>query len=289
MLGQQLLGHEVLTSLQGQASAAGTGERGPADRIIRHADVRRMLATQKVYVEGCRAMARWATLLNNVQHAHGDEAARAEAAGMLALLTPVVKAMSSDLAVESILLAMQCFGGHGYIHDNSVEQHWRDARIIPLYEGTNGVQAMDLLGRKVLADGGRKLAAFISIVNGFVAAQAGHASADEFTRPRAELARLAQEVTEELVLRHSERGDDAGASATAYLRLIGHLALAWMWARAAVVSQARVASGDPICAAKISTARFYFRRLLPQALAHAAEIRAGPESIPDFELDSWPR
>ena len=266
---------------QGRAPAAGGSgsERRAADPIIRHADVSRMLMTQKVYVEGCRAIALWATQLNDLQHTEPDVAARAEAAQLLALLTPVVKAAASDLAVQSILLAMQCFGGHGYIRANGVEQHLRDARIIPLYEGTNGVQAMDLLGRKVLADGGRRLGLFVAKVQAFVADHAGQAATREFTQPLAALATLVQQVTDELVALGGANPDDAGAAATPYLWLVSHLALAWMWARMAVVAQARLASGDPLYADKIATARFYFARLLPQAAAHAAEVRAGAASV----------
>jgi alkylation response protein AidB-like acyl-CoA dehydrogenase len=252
---------------------------GAAHAIVEHADVRRMLLAQKASVEGARALALWASQLSDLQHLHPEPEKRREAADLLALLTPVVKALASDLAVESILQAMQVFGGHGYIRDNGVEQHLRDARIIPLYEGTNGVQAMDLLGRKVLADQGRRMAAFVAMTVEFIETRGVRKAMREFTGPLSDLVVLVQQVTGEVLATAAADPHAAGAAATPYLRLVGHLALAWMWARAADVSLDRAAAGHAIHASKIATARFYYQRVLPQTLALGAEIRAGAASL----------
>jgi alkylation response protein AidB-like acyl-CoA dehydrogenase len=262
--------------VQGRSAS---GSAAPADPIVRHADVRRMLMTQRAYVEGTRALALWATLQSDLHRLHPDADVSAEAGDLLALMTPVVKAYSSDLAVESIRLAMQSHGGHGYIRDNGIEQILRDASIIPLYEGTNGVQAMDLLGRKVVPDGGRRLRAFIGLVR-------DTARADELPKAYAvkleEACELVEAVTRDVVDRAATDAEEIGAAAVPFLRLVGNLGLGWMWARAVVASAAQPA-GDPFAADKVATARFYFERLLPSGLTLAAEIRAGAASLREHE------
>ena len=264
---------------QGRAAVRVAG--GAADPIIAHADVRRMLLTQKAWVEGTRALALWATTLIDIQHLDPDAGERTRAGQLLALATPVVKAFCSDLAVESIGLAMQCFGGHGYIRDNGVEQHLRDARIIPLYEGTNGVQAMDLLGRKVIADGGRGLVVLLGSIDDWIASQADAAALREFCLPLSALVADLRALTRALQAEAETDAQAIGAAAAPYLRLVGHLLLAWMWARMAALSLARIArdGGEPIHAAKLATARFYVQRLLPEVQARCAEIRAGAGTL----------
>jgi alkylation response protein AidB-like acyl-CoA dehydrogenase len=271
--------------LQGRVPGAKT-PGDSADAIIGHADVRRMLLAQKANIEGTRALALWASQLDDVHHLHPDPAKRREAGEMLALLTPVVKAISSDLAIESTLLAMQVFGGHGYIRENGVEQHLRDVRIVALYEGTNGVQAMDLLGRKVLADGGQRMGAFLDMAGAFTETCRPREAMREFAEPLARLVAEVRQITAELVAAPAGDPHATGASAVPYLRLVGHLALAWTWARAAQVALGQAASSDPIYASKIATARFYFQRVLPQTSALCAEIRAGASTVmePPVEL-----
>src|SRR5207245_6391763 len=168
--------------LQGRVAGAKPSNQG-ADPIAGHADVRRMLLAQKANVEGARALALWTSQLSDLQRLHPDAAKRTEAGEMLGLLTPVVKALASDLGVESTLLAMQVFGGHGYIRENGVEQHLRDVRIIGLYEGTNGVQAMDLLGRKVLGDQGHRMNAFLDMAGAFAETCGQRKGMREFAEP----------------------------------------------------------------------------------------------------------
>jgi alkylation response protein AidB-like acyl-CoA dehydrogenase len=270
--------------LQGRAS--GTRSSGEvADPIIGHADVRRMLLTQKANIEGARALALWTSQLSDVQRLHPDPAKRNEAVELLGLLTPLVKALSSDLAVECTLLAMQVFGGHGYIRENGVEQHLRDVRIVGLYEGTNGVQAMDLLGRKVLADQGRQMGVFLDMASAFAETCSPREAMREFAEPLAELVTEIRQLTGELVATSAQDPHAAGAAAAPYLRLVGHLALGWTWARMAEVALKHTESTDPIYASKIATARFYFQRLLPQTAALCREIRAGSSALMEPAID----
>ncbi len=267
-----------------QGRVPGSSFGGSADLIVRHADVRRMLLTQKANVEGLRALALWAAQLNDLQQ-HPDATRRHEAAELLALLTPIVKAMSSDIALESTLTAMQVFGGHGYIRDNGVEQHVRDVRIISLYEGTNGVQSMDLLARKVLADGGLRMAGLLKQVSGFVEQHRAGREMHEFIEPLSDLVERVSQVTASLVETSAGDPHAAGAVATAYLRLAGHLVLAWTWARAVALSLPHLSSGDGFYASKVATARFYYLRLMPQCLSLCVEIRAGTSVVMDPALE----
>jgi hypothetical protein len=193
--------------------------------------------------------------------------------------------MASDLAVESTLLAIQVFGGHGYIRENGVEQHLRDVRIVGLYEGTNGVQAMDLLGRKVLGDQGHRMNAFLDMAGAFAETCSQRKGMREFAQPLGQLVAEVREVTTELVRASANDPHASGAAAVPYLRLVGHLALAWTWARMAEVSINKSDSTDPIYASKIATARFYFQRMLPQTAALRAEIRAGSSALMEPALD----
>jgi hypothetical protein len=269
-----------------QGRVAGTrASNQSADPIAGHADVRRMLLTQKANIEGTRALALWASQLSDLQRLHPDTARRTEAGELLGLLTPVVKAMASDLGVESTLLAIQVFGGHGYIRENGVEQHLRDVRIVGLYEGTNGVQAMDLLGRKVLGDQGHRMNAFLDMAGAFAETCSQRKGMREFAQPLGQLVAEVREVTTELVRASANDPHASGAAAVPYLRLVGHLALAWTWARMAEVSINKSDSTDPIYASKIATARFYFQRMLPQTAALRAEIRAGSSALMEPALD----
>ena len=268
---------------QGRAPAM-AARSGPADPILAHADVRRMLLTQKAYVEGARAFALWASHLADVPHRGADPEERERSAMLLALATPIVKAFSSDLAVECTSMAMQVFGGHGFITDNGVEQHLRDARIIPLYEGANGIQAMDLLGRKVLADGGAGLGVFLDMVEQF--AQAQGEGMREFAEPLSDAVALARGAAREQLERTGSDAHAAGAAAVPFLRLMGHVALAWMWARMAAVALARQSpGGDPIYGAKLATARFYFERLLPETQSLVAVLGADASAWTAGEMD----
>lgn len=274
---------------QGRAPTApvGTDARGVADAIVGHADVRRMLLDQKANVEGCRALILWATLLADMQQRSTSADERKATEALLALVTPVVKAFVSDLALESTNLAVQVYGGHGYIRDNGVEQYVRDARIIPLYEGTNGVQAMDLINRKVLADHGQRAATLVALIQTFVEQQAARPEMQEFTGPLVELCQTVVETTGHVAAQAAQNSDAPGAAAAPYLRLIGHLLLAWLWARMAAIALARRDDGDAFYRAKLLTARYYYQRRLPEVRALVAVIKAGPQALMDFAVEDF--
>jgi hypothetical protein len=241
-----------------------------------------MLMTMKAYTEGMRALAYWVGILIDVEDHHPDATKREEAVDLVALMTPVIKAFCTYLGFEIANMALQCFGGHGYIREYGMEQFVRDARIAQIYEGPNGVQAMDLLGRKIPEGNGRLVRRFVQIVEQDLAS----ASENEAFRPivdsvRDGLVSLVR-VTSAIMARAAKDPDEIGAAATDYLRLFGLVATGWMWVRMAVASQKK---GDTaFAAAKLKTAQFYATRLLPQAHAYARQIDAG--AAPVMALDA---
>ncbi|UUM21828.1 acyl-CoA dehydrogenase C-terminal domain-containing protein [Mycoavidus sp. SF9855] len=258
----------------------------PADPIIVHPDVRRMLLTQKAYVEGGRAFAYWVALLIDKERSHHNKAVRTESAELVALLTPIVKAFLTDNACEATNLGMQIFGGHGYISEWGSEQYVRDARIGTIYEGTNTIQSLDLLGRKVLADMGAKLKKFGALVQDFIEQEGVKPEMQEFVNPLAELGDKVQKLTMEIGMKAITDRDEIGAAATPYLRVVGHLIFAYFWARSARIALDKQATGDPFYQAKLATARFYFAKLLPETAWQIRSARAGAKSL--MELDeAW--
>ncbi len=255
----------------------------PADPIIVHPDVRRMLLTQKAYVEAARAFTYWTALHIDIEHNHPDEQIRKDAADLVALLTPVVKGFITDNGYEATTLAMQVFGGHGYIRENGVEQYVRDARINMIYEGTNTVQALDLLGRKVLGDMGKKLIKFGTLITGFIKQQADQPTMKEFTDPLGALLGEVQKLTMEIGQKAMKNPDEAGAAATPYLRIIGHLVFAYFWARMARIALDKIGdkqdSGDAFYVSKLATARFYYAKLLPETQFRISAARAGADTL----------
>ena len=246
----------------------------PADPIVVHPDVRRMLLTSRAYTEAGRAFTTWTALLIDREHSHPDPAAREEATELMALLTPVVKAFITDNAFETINLCLQVFGGHGYIAEWGVEQYARDCRINMIYEGTNGIQALDLLGRKVLADGGAKFGRFAALVEDFIADCGGSEELMEFAGPLSELLREVSALTREIGAKARSDANEVGAASVPYLRLMGHLVYAWMWARMARVALEQ-GGDDAFHAAKLATARFYFAKLLPETATLLRVARSG--------------
>jgi acyl-CoA dehydrogenase len=253
---------------------------GPADPIIVHPDVRRMLLTQKAYNEAARAMALWIALLLDTQIKHPDEAARKDAEDLVALLTPVAKAFMTDNGFMGANLGLQCFGGHGYIKEWGMEQLVRDARIAMIYEGTNGIQALDLIGRKVLMDQGQKLRKFTKIVHKFCEASGDDAAMAEFVEPVARLNKELGELTLWIGMQVMQNQEEAGAVATDYLRLLGHLCYGYFWARMARVALTKQDGNEAaFYQTKLATARFYFARLFPETLSLVAVIKAGAKSV----------
>ena len=270
--------------VQGRSVTGPKAADKPADPIIFHPDVRRMLLTQKAYVEAARAFTYWAGLAIDREHKHPSEKVRADNADLVALLTPVIKGFITDNGYESTTLAMQVFGGHGYIVESGMEQYVRDARINMIYEGTNTVQALDLLARKVLADGSAKLMKFGKVIQELIEGHAGNAAMKEFTDPLAALLVEVTKVTTEVGAKALKNPDEAAAAAVPYLRVIGHLVFSFSWCHAAGVAMKKVDSGDPFYKAKLITARFYFAKLYPETEALLSQVRAG--AGPLMELDA---
>jgi hypothetical protein len=257
---------------------------GPADPIIVHPDVRRMLITQKALVEGCRAFISWLSRLNDLAE-FGPEEEAAQAADLLALLTPVAKAFCTEAGVEVTNLGIQVFGGHGYISEHGMEQLARDMRIATIYEGTTGIQSLDLLGRKVMGSGGKLLRNFTKRVHKFCAAHKdveGLADmVEQLTAVNAQWGDITMKVGEKAM----EDANEIGAASVDYTMFSGYVALAYMWIQMAELAQRKIAEGanPAFYAAKIATAKFYFQRILPRAEAHARAATAGAGSVMDLD------
>lgn len=253
---------------------------GPADPIIVHPDVRRMLLTQKAIAEGSRAMLYYLAQQGDiVEEGSEDEAKKAD--DLLALLTPIAKAFVTEAGLEAANHGVQIYGGHGYIREWGMEQIARDARIATLYEGTTGIQALDLLGRKVLGSGGKLLMGFTEVMGQFCEANSDDSVA-EFIGPLAKYKDEWLELSLKVGEKAMENPDEAGAAAVDYLMYSGYVVLAYFWARMAVVAQEKIvaAEGDAsFYEAKLMTARFYFGRLLPRAEGHRGAVLSGAENL----------
>jgi alkylation response protein AidB-like acyl-CoA dehydrogenase len=247
----------------------------PADPIIVHHDVRKMLLTARAYAEGGRALAMYCALLIDKELSTDDEDERRDAADLVALLTPIVKAFLTDNGFIATSHCMQVYGGHGYIHEWGMEQFVRDSRINMIYEGTNTVQSLDLLGRKVLADNGAKLKKFGKLVRDFVEDAGTDEAMQEFVNPLGDLGEKLTKLTMELGMKAMGNADEVGAAAVDYLRICGHLTFAYFFARMARIALAKKDSGDPFYTAKLATARFYFAKLLPETAGLIRSCRAG--------------
>ena len=257
----------------------------PADPIIVHPDVRRMLLTAKAYAEGGRAFASFIALLIDRELSHPDEAVRKESGELVALLTPIVKAFMTDNGWIATSEAMQAHGGHGYITGTGIEQYVRDARINMIYEGTNTVQSLDLLGRKILMDNGAKLRKFGAMVQAFIEENGTDEAMSEFVTPLADLGEKVIKLTTEIGMKAFQNQDEVGAAAVPYLRVVGHLVYAWFFARMAQIALARLDSGDNFYKAKLATARFYYARLLPETAMLIRQARAGAKSLLELEAE----
>ncbi|MEJ2443498.1 MAG: acyl-CoA dehydrogenase C-terminal domain-containing protein [Exilibacterium sp.] len=266
--------------LQSRSPEGVKNPQGAADPIIVHPDVRRMLLTMRAYTEGARAFYTYVAKWLDIAKFSDVEAERVGAENMIALLTPVAKAFMTDKGMEIALLGQQVFGGHGYIREWGQEQLVRDVRITQIYEGTNGIQAQDLMGRKTVLNGGHLFALFYADVEAFLAADSGLAGMEEFNVPlRAALERL-QSVTDAVIEQANGDPNAVGAAAVEYLHLFGFTAYAYMWAMMAKAALARQHPQDgDFYTAKLAVARFFFKRLLPQSTALAETILQGSESI----------
>ncbi|MFV1940051.1 phenylacyl-CoA dehydrogenase [Pseudomonas luteola] len=262
-----------------------TGPKAPekaADPIIVHPDVRRMLLTMKAFAEGNRAMIYFAAKLVDVTRYSQDEEERKKADALLAFITPIAKAFMTEVGFEAASHGMQIYGGHGYISEWGMEQNLRDSRIAMMYEGTTGIQAIDLLGRKVLMTQGESLKGFTKIVHKFCQAQEGNAELKEFIEPLAKLNKEWGEITLKVGMAAMKDREEVGAAAVDYLMYSGYVCLAYFWADMARVASEKLAAGTDEAAfykAKLQTARFYYQRLLPRTRMHVEAMLAGAGSL----------
>ncbi|MDI1236140.1 MAG: acyl-CoA dehydrogenase C-terminal domain-containing protein [Polaromonas sp.] len=257
----------------------------PADPIIVHPDVRKMLLTAKAYAEGGRALAIYCTMLLDKELHHPDEKVRKDSGEIVALLTPIVKAFLTDNGHIATNACMQVFGGHGFIKEWGMEQFVRDNRINMIYEGTNTIQSLDLLGRKVLGNNGATLKKFGKIIGALIAEEGVNEKMAEFINPLAYLADQMTKFTTELGFKGFQNPDEVGAAAVDYLRVAGHLVFGYFWARMAQTALREIAAGntDPFYLAKVQTARFYFAKLFPETATLMRTARSGSKALMDTD------
>jgi alkylation response protein AidB-like acyl-CoA dehydrogenase len=276
--------------LQMRAPSGAKQPDSPADPIIVHPDVRRMLLTQKAFAEGARMLIGYASMLVDISNRGQTDEARAEAEDLLALLTPIAKAFVTETGFEAANLGLQCFGGHGYIRDWGMEQNVRDARIATLYEGTSGVQAMDLLGRKVLASKGKLLQRFSKQIAQFCEANRDDPEAKPFVARLEEVNQQWVELSKQIAAETAKNPDEMGAAAFDFLMYSGYVTLAYLWARAAAVCRAALARREDDAAfykAKLRTARFYYERILPRTRTLVETMRSGVANLMGEEGDCF--
>ncbi len=267
--------------LQSRSLTGPKNASGPADPIIVHPDVRRMLLTQKSFTEAARALALWVGMLIDESHRHPDPAKREAADDLIQMLTPIIKAYFTDMGSECANTAMQVYGGHGFIRENGVEQLVRDARITQLYEGTNGIQALDLVGRKLPMKGGRAAQRLLGEIAGFVAANKANDKMKEFVEPLEKALGRVQDAALFLMQNAMKNPDEAGAAATDLLRLMALTAMTYMWGRIAIAAFKGLEAGtdNAFYEAKLITARFYIARVLPQTTSLNHQIKAGAATL----------
>ncbi|OJX31770.1 MAG: acyl-CoA dehydrogenase [Burkholderiales bacterium 68-12] len=258
----------------------------PADPIIVHPDVRKMLLTARAYADGGRALEAFCAMLLEKEHHHPDEKVRKDSGDLLALLTPIAKAFLTDNGHIATNACMQVFGGHGYIKEWGMEQFVRDNRINMIYEGTNTIQSLDLLGRKVLSNNGATLRKFGKLVAKLVEEEGVNEKMAEFINPIAVLGDQMTKFTTEIGFKGFQNPDEVGAAAVDYLRVAGHLVFGYFFARMAQVALRKIAEGstDPFYQAKLQTARFYFAKLFPETATLMRTARTGSKALMDTDL-----
>ena len=276
--------------LQGRGLKGAVFPEKPADPIVVHPDVRRSLMTMRALVEGCRALAYSIGLELDIEARHVDPARREAAGQLVALMIPVVKAFVTDVGFDVANMGMQVFGGHGYIRDTGVEQYVRDARIAQIYEGTNGVQALDLVGRKMPDNYGRLMRQFFHPVADFLQAEKDNpALADMLPLFMSAFGKL-QMSSLTVATRGVVNPDEAGAAATDYLRLFALVALGFMWLRMAKVAAEKLPQAGARAGfydSKLKTARFFFSKILPQANALNLAILSGAKTVMDMPAEAF--
>ena len=279
--------------LAGRALTGAKFPQQPADPIIVHPDVRRMLMNIRAFNEAARALVLWTALKSDIAHRAPDAKDRQAADDHLGLITPVIKGVLTDQGFANTVAAQQVFGGHGYIAEHGMEQFVRDARIAMIYEGANGVQALDLVGRKLPKDGGRALRAFFGEVAAYIKEHGADAAMSPYVTPLGKALGELQEATMWFVQHAMASPENAGAGATDYMHLFGLVALGYMWcliAQAAQAAQAKAGdhgSDNGRMAQRLTTGRFFMERILPASGAHLARIKAGAESTMALPVEAF--
>ncbi|WEK57274.1 MAG: acyl-CoA dehydrogenase C-terminal domain-containing protein [Candidatus Brevundimonas phytovorans] len=274
--------------LQGRALTGAKNPDGPADPIMVHPDVRRMLLESKAFVEGGRAFILWTALQADLQKS-SDEATATKAKDYMGLITPVLKAYLTDKGFHVASLAMQVHGGSGYTEHFPASQYLRDARITMIYEGTNGIQALDLVGRKLPSNGGRAIMSWFADIDAFVAENGDDEAIKPFVDGLADTKKKLQDGTMWLMQNGMANPDNAGAASTDYLHIFGLTALAYMWAQMAKSAQAKIAAGDtdPYYVTKLQTGRYFVERILPDAAAHLVKMKTGAEVLMQMPAEAF--
>jgi acyl-CoA dehydrogenase len=268
--------------LQGRSLTGAKNPGKPADPIIVHPDVRRNLLAIKAFNEAARALVLWTALQSDIAHRSEDEKERQSADDHMGLMTPVLKGVLTDFGFDNTVKAQQVFGGHGYIAEHGMDQFVRDARIAQIYEGANGVQAMDLVGRKLPRDGGRAVMAFFNEVGAFCQEHAGDDSMKTYVVPLQQALGHLQQATMWFMNNAMAKPDNAGAGAYDYMHLFGLVAMGYMWARIAKAAQGKKTLGNGVGArmdAKLLTGRFFMERMLPETGAHLSRISSGADAV----------
>jgi acyl-CoA dehydrogenase len=268
--------------LAGRALTGAKFPEKPADPIVVHPDVRRMLMSMRAFNEAARALVVWTALKSDIAHRSAEAKEKQAAEDHLGLLTPVIKGVLTDQGFANAVLAQQIYGGHGYIAEHGIEQFVRDARITMLYEGTNGVQALDLVGRKLPKDGGRALQAFFAEVTAYAKERGADATMTPYVKPLSQSLGDLQQATMWFLQNALGNPDNAGAGATDYMHLFGLVALGYMWCLIAEAAKAKGGAGGDGAADRMSqrlaTGRFFMERMLPATATHLARIKAGAAS-----------
>jgi acyl-CoA dehydrogenase len=275
--------------LQGRSLTGVKAPDKPADPIIVHPDVRRVLLTIRAFNEAARAMVVWTALKSDVAHRSSDPKDRQEADDHMGLMTPVLKGYLTDTGFANAVQAQQVYGGHGYIAEQGMEQFVRDARIAMIYEGANGIQALDLVGRKLPRDGGRAVMAFFSEVGAFAKDHGADEAMKPYVAPLSNALGHLQQATTWLMQNAMMKPDNAGAAAADYLHLFGLVTLAYMWARMAKVAQDKIAAGGttPYLSTKLVTGRFFMERVLPETAAHLARLQSGSATTMELAAEAF--
>ncbi len=274
--------------LQGRALRGAKYPDKPADPLLVHPDVRRMLLIMRAYTEGNRALTSWVACALDRSHRHPDPVERRTANDLVALMTPIIKAFVTDCASETTNIGMQVLGGHGYIRENGMEQFVRDARIGQIYEGANGIQALDLVGRKLPAHTGRYLRSFFHPVRQYLEEKENDFSMHVYLLPLAKAFGRLQKATAWIAKRGMKNPEEGAAAASDYLRLFALVALGYLWMRMAEIGREKRGGDEALFyQAKVDTARFYFERILPQTGSLYANIMAGSEGMMKFNDEAF--